>query len=99
MAAAAKKAYVNGAATKIPNGHSKKPSLSSSSDGKASTDSLASDFSGSTLGQTNGVKNGGLSPRPGVQRRPSAPMMPAFMVSAPGKVIVYGEHAVVHGKV
>ncbi|KAJ9645081.1 Mevalonate kinase [Coniosporium tulheliwenetii] len=24
--------------------------------------------------------------------------MPAFMVSAPGKVIVYGEHAVVHGK-
>jgi mevalonate kinase len=26
-------------------------------------------------------------------------MMPAFMVSAPGKVIVYGEHAVVHGKV
>lgn len=26
-------------------------------------------------------------------------MMPPFMVSAPGKVIVYGEHAVVHGKV
>jgi mevalonate kinase len=26
-------------------------------------------------------------------------MMPAFMVSAPGKVIVFGEHAVVHGKV
>lgn len=25
-------------------------------------------------------------------------MAPAFMVSAPGKVIVYGEHAVVHGK-
>jgi mevalonate kinase len=25
-------------------------------------------------------------------------MMPAFMVSAPGKVIVFGEHAVVHGK-
>lgn len=24
---------------------------------------------------------------------------PAFLVSAPGKVIVYGEHAVVHGKV
>ncbi|KAF2810089.1 mevalonate kinase, partial [Mytilinidion resinicola] len=31
-------------------------------------------------------------------RRPSVPMMPPFMVSAPGKVIVYGEHAVVHGK-
>lgn len=28
----------------------------------------------------------------------SSPMMPAFMVSAPGKVIVFGEHAVVHGK-
>ena len=26
-------------------------------------------------------------------------MMPAFLVSAPGKVIVFGEHAVVHGKV
>jgi len=25
--------------------------------------------------------------------------MPPFMVSAPGKVIVFGEHAVVHGKV
>ncbi|KAF2759356.1 mevalonate kinase [Pseudovirgaria hyperparasitica] len=31
-------------------------------------------------------------------RRPSAPMMPPMMVSAPGKVIVFGEHAVVHGK-
>lgn len=31
-------------------------------------------------------------------RKASSPMAPAFMVSAPGKVIVYGEHAVVHGK-
>ncbi|KAF1942691.1 mevalonate kinase [Clathrospora elynae] len=31
-------------------------------------------------------------------RKQSSPMMPPFMVSAPGKVIVYGEHAVVHGK-
>ncbi|KAI5867303.1 mevalonate kinase [Durotheca rogersii] len=31
-------------------------------------------------------------------RKNSSPMMPAFMVSAPGKVIVFGEHSVVHGK-
>ncbi len=36
--------------------------------------------------------------RPKNQRKPSSPMNPAFMTSAPGKVIVYGEHAVVHGK-
>ncbi|KAL9605073.1 MAG: hypothetical protein Q9219_000007 [cf. Caloplaca sp. 3 TL-2023] len=28
----------------------------------------------------------------------SSPVAPPFMTSAPGKVIVYGEHAVVHGK-
>ncbi|KAH6611414.1 mevalonate kinase [Trichoderma cornu-damae] len=46
----------------------------------------------------NGHVNGNgllLSPS---QRRESAPMAPAFMVSAPGKVIVFGEHAVVYGK-
>src|SRR5271168_968609 len=32
------------------------------------------------------------------QRKPSSPMAPAFMVSAHGKVIVFGEHAVVYGK-
>lgn len=35
---------------------------------------------------------------PLMKRKQSSPMMPSFMVSAPGKVIVYGEHAVVHGK-
>ncbi|KAJ5175292.1 uncharacterized protein N7482_001169 [Penicillium canariense] len=36
--------------------------------------------------------------RPNMSRKASSPMAPAFMVSAPGKVIVFGEHAVVHGK-
>ncbi|CAK1367637.1 unnamed protein product [Cercospora beticola] len=31
-------------------------------------------------------------------RSPSNPLAPPFIVSAPGKTIVYGEHAVVHGK-
>jgi hypothetical protein len=45
--------------------------------------------------------NGSLKPkgRTPLDRKQSTPMMPAFMVSAPGKVIVFGEHAVVHGKV
>ena len=34
-----------------------------------------------------------------MERKHSSPMAPTFMVSAPGKVIVWGEHAVVHGKV
>ncbi|KAI4133491.1 MAG: hypothetical protein LQ338_000227 [Usnochroma carphineum] len=33
-----------------------------------------------------------------IEMEPSSPKMPAFMTSAPGKVIVYGEHAVVYGK-
>lgn len=46
--------------------------------------------------RTNGT-NGTLRVR--MARKQSSPMQPAFMVSAPGKVIVWGEHSVVHGKV
>jgi mevalonate kinase len=42
--------------------------------------------------------NGTTAKRPNMARKASSPMAPAFMVSAPGKVIVFGEHAVVHGK-
>lgn len=52
---------------------------------------------------TNGVPringDGPLAHRLKMERKHSSPMAPAFMVSAPGKVIVWGEHAVVHGKV
>lgn len=40
----------------------------------------------------------GLAIRAKMSRKASSPMAPPFMVSAPGKVIVFGEHAVVHGK-
>ncbi|KAJ5473386.1 hypothetical protein N7475_002952 [Penicillium sp. IBT 31633x] len=45
--------------------------------------------------EANGV---GETKRPKMTRKSSSPMAPTFMVSAPGKVIVFGEHAVVHGK-
>lgn len=48
-----------------------------------------------TKGATSGTNN---KPKPKMDRKASSPMSPAFMTSAPGKVIVYGEHAVVHGK-
>ncbi|AEO62678.1 mevalonate kinase [Thermothielavioides terrestris NRRL 8126] len=50
----------------------------------------------------NGISNGTgtlkLNSRRKVDRKKSSPMLPAFMVSAPGKVILCGEHGVVHGK-
>ena len=54
-------------------------------------------------GLSNGVPyvngNKPLAQRLKMERRMSTPMAPPFMVSAPGKVIVFGEHSVVHGKV
>lgn len=51
-------------------------------------------------GNTNGsVRETKSNQRRKMNRKQSSPMMPTFMVSAPGKVIVFGEHAVVHGKV
>jgi mevalonate kinase len=46
----------------------------------------------------NGHSKDGSLPPANMSRKGSSPMSPAFMTSAPGKVIVFGEHAVVHGK-
>ncbi|KIW94507.1 mevalonate kinase [Cladophialophora bantiana CBS 173.52] len=46
----------------------------------------------------NGHSKDGLPRQSLASRKQSSPMAPAFMTSAPGKVIVFGEHAVVHGK-
>lgn len=77
------------------------PSTDSDSDASSSTsnavhtpNSLASMASPPPA---DGTVNGAARPLP--HRKNSSPLMPPFMVSAPGKVIVYGEHAVVHGKV
>lgn len=40
-----------------------------------------------------------MNPRSRIHRSSTVSQLPSFMVSAPGKVIIYGEHAVVHGKV
>lgn len=55
-----------------------------------------------SAGTTNGISNDLERTQISAtrkKRQQSSPLMPAFMVSAPGKVIVFGEHAVVHGKV
>lgn len=69
-------------------------------------DSTATTMAAETLkaSTVNGLKRNNVNGRDqdsrlSLQRSSSSPMMPAFMVSAPGKVIVFGEHAVVHGKV
>lgn len=55
-----------------------------------------SDSGSETSGESS---NGSGRRRMKLNRKMSSPMAPPFMVSAPGKVIVFGEHSVVHGKV
>ncbi|KAL2040118.1 hypothetical protein N7G274_007021 [Stereocaulon virgatum] len=61
---------------------------------------LEKKMASASINGSGGKPNGspGNIGRPKAERKPSSPMNPAFMTSAPGKVIVYGEHAVVHGK-
>lgn len=64
---------------------------------------MAASINGAPRVNGNANANGdgplALSYRIKMERKQSSPMAPPFMVSAPGKVIVWGEHAVVHGKV
>lgn len=91
-----------GAPNGDPNGLKERNGVHSDSE----PESISTEASGATLGSTSGVDgatNGTsrlkTNPRRRMKRKQSSPMMPAFMVSAPGKVIMFGEHAVVHGKV
>ena len=60
---------------------------------------LEQKMASSNISGSNGTLKGQpRSSRPKMERKISSPMNPAFMTSAPGKVIVYGEHAVVYGK-
>ena len=73
------------------------PSPISSNGGNSSDNSTTNGVNGTASLLTNGT---GINPvRRRMDRKKSSPMMPPFMVSAPGKVIVFGEHSVVHGKV
>jgi mevalonate kinase len=64
--------------------------------GNGNGHSHASDSGSETSGESS---NGSGPRRMKLNRKMSSPMAPPFMVSAPGKVIVFGEHSVVHGKV
>ena len=61
--------------------------------------SLENKMASSNINKANSTLKGHpKASKPRMERKISSPMNPAFMTSAPGKVIVYGEHAVVHGK-
>ncbi|WEW61306.1 Mevalonate kinase [Emydomyces testavorans] len=70
-------------------------SMPDSSDGMPTPS--PSQFGGDGL-SVDSQRSSSSTRRPNPSRKPSSPMAPPFMVSAPGKVIVFGEHAVVHGK-
>lgn len=91
--------YVNGAplvngnghgVLKETNGHASRPRSHS----KQVTVVEPTPTNGTSTSSTNGVPHR----IPMHDRKPSNPLAPPFLVSAPGKTIVYGEHAVVHGK-
>lgn len=68
----------------------------SHANGNGNSHGPASDSGSETSGDSS---NGSVRRRMKLNRKMSSPMAPPFMVSAPGKVIVFGEHSVVHGKV
>ncbi|PGH15668.1 mevalonate kinase [Helicocarpus griseus UAMH5409] len=81
--------------TSNPNQEQQQYESSESSDGMTTPSPTLSGMNGHAAEQENIPS---LNNRAKMARKASSPMAPAFMVSAPGKVIVFGEHAVVHGK-
>ncbi|PYH92362.1 mevalonate kinase [Aspergillus ellipticus CBS 707.79] len=70
------------------------PDTSDAASNTSTTTVITNTSSMPATSPTNGVD----SVKKAMARKASSPMAPPFMVSAPGKVIVFGEHAVVHGK-
>ncbi|KAL1985239.1 hypothetical protein VTN96DRAFT_8155 [Rasamsonia emersonii] len=76
--------------------HSQHSHNSTSDDSADNSDGILTTSTASPNAKTTSTTSSKTSDR--MMRKPSSPMAPPFMVSAPGKVIVFGEHAVVHGK-